>query len=153
MIINIGDIVELKKPSLHHPKLALVTNVSKRADGALVDLRWSPTHSGSVLLIGIDAVLPFEISAGPWIKGDPLRAGWYDTVLNNKNVASNTFRYFWLMWRVPVSKFASAEEAGNCAMYLEDLYVSTLISYRRQSPEYAAWLRAKGLPVGEVHGE
>lgn len=149
MIINIGDIVELKKFSSHYPKRGLVTKVTKYKTGTLVDLRWSPTHSGLVFLSGIDAVVPFEISAGEWVKGKPKKDGWYNCSIV---CAYDVYRFC-------VDKEASqgfTKHSNIRANIVKPDYYGNnhpRIAYRRQSQEYAAWLRAKGLPVGEVHGE
>ena len=149
-MIKIGDIVELKNPSLHHPKFGLVTNVSKHADKTCIDLQWTPTHSGSVLLGGIAAVVPLEISAGPWVKGLPLREGFYET-RSAESFCPMYIRFFReAKWSVGVHKTSGLAAVNRTALYIT---YAAKIKYRRQSPEYAARLRAKGLPVGEVHGE
>lgn len=150
MMIKIGDIVELKNPSLHHPKFGLVTNVSKHADKTCIDLQWTPTHSGSILLSGIAAVVPLKISSGPWIKGLPSREGFYET-RSPQDFFPMYIRFLHkTQWSVGIHK-----TSGLAAVSGTDLYITHAqnIKYRRQSPEYAARLRAKGLPVGEVHGE
>ena len=90
----------------------------------------------------------FEISAGPWIRRVPTLAGWYNTKFTD---IIDFYRYY-------SAGFVSdpvwvKEKKENLLLAIKEEQATEGMTFRRQSPEYAAWLRAKGLPVGEVHEE
>ena len=96
----------------------------------------------------------FEISAGPWIKGKPKLSGFYNADLMYSSDAMKWFRYFHRAWSTPITEDASAQTIKylhTIESAINAMEQGTM--YRAQSKEYAAWLRARNLSVGEVHEE
>ena len=91
----------------------------------------------------------FEIGAGDWVRGKPKKDGWYNCSIVG---AYDVFRF---CVAKEVSQCFTKHSNINARLVEPDFYANnhSLIAYRRQSLRYAAWLRARNLPVGEVHGE
>ena len=90
----------------------------------------------------------FQISAGPWINGAPTLAGWYSAKFTD---IIDFYRYYSAGFvSVPVWK---NEKKESLLSAIKEKQSTQGMSFRRQSPEYATWLRDRNLPVGEVHGE
>ena len=68
-----------------------------------------------------------------------------------KGHISAGFRYFFSEWSIPTTRYDTMEDVAISGIERSACNDCVDMQYRRQSPEYAAWLRAKGLPVGEVH--
>ena len=96
----------------------------------------------------------FEISAGPWIKGKPKLHGFYNADLMYSSDAMKWFRYFHGVWSTPIKENTSAQTIEY--LHFTESVINAMeqgTMYRAQSKEYAAWLRARNLSVGEVHEE
>ena len=93
-----------------------------------------------------------EISEGPWIEGRPTLAGFYnaDFIIDSIGDGWNSFfdgNWSWLF--TPTY----CDVNFIVAITKKKHHFLRKIKYRRQSKEYAAWLRARNLLVGEMHGE
>ena len=94
----------------------------------------------------------FEISAGPWIEGRPTLAGFYNADFKIDSIGSKWNSFFDGDWSWLFAQ-TYADINFIAAVTKKTHHPLRKIRYRRQSPEYVAWLRARNLPVGEVHEE